>query len=317
VSCWIRKTTVTIGWVACALLIPLPAFSEQSLVTPSGAVLQVWEHPERPDHGAGSGSRAIRFAVTDVGGRREGFLPGTEDAALDQHPRLAVDPPRGKPVVVWSHWDGSAQKIAYARFEGGEWRDRHMLTFGPGDDSQPRIGVTRDGAVLFWVSGRGRYMYAPVDLSAGHLMAPGRLIHPSSERRSSGRTLLTTPGDDAVQGNSDIPIWTACGHGKRPACSSSLGEPTRSPHHKPRFQGNTDIPIIPLKGQRALTWAVASSPGCRGLVIALPARDAHSLDIVVLENDSLRPLRREAVPAPIPRGFGANVASAYLSSICE
>jgi hypothetical protein len=316
--------TVMTGGAFCALLIAAPALAGQSLVTPSGAVLEVWQQRGQVISGGNdvTDGSAIRFAVTDIGGRREGFLAGTADAARDQHPRLALDPRTGDAVAVWSRWDGSVQKIAYARFDGRVWHDQHMLTFGPGDDRQPRIGIGRDGAVLFWISGRGRHMYAPVELSAGHLMAPGRPIHPSAERPSSGQTSLTSPGDSAIQGNSDIPIWTyrqgCSSSGNSMACSTSYsGGLIQLPKGDESVQGTSDVPIILVDGYRSPTWAVASSPGCRRQVIALPARDARFLDLLVLENDTIRPTRRMTVPSPTPQEFGANASSSLLASICE
>ncbi len=309
----IRGMAMAIAGAACALWIVAPAFSGTSVTTSTGEEHQVWEHRQRVIIGsAEDGPWAIGFAVIDSMGRREGLITGTQDLARDSFPRIALDPRQGDPVVVWSRFDGSVLKIAHARFQQGAWGEPRLVTFGPGDDTHPRLGIGLSGPYLFWIS-KERYLYAPIDLSTGHLYAPPRPL--SVPKSKDDGTTIEEPGLITLQGGSDIPIWTAgaCkhgGNGKPCATDDTPKEPGST------IQGTSDAPIIFPDAATANLWDVASHPGCRGQVIAIPERDFSTVTLLSFNNGTIRRLGKVTVPDPIPDYFGAQVAASILPSVC-
>jgi hypothetical protein len=157
---------------------------------------------------------------------------------------VTLDPVSGRQVAVWSQFDGVSNKIAYARFENGVWTDFHYITFGRGHHIAPRIGVSRDGAFLFWVVDGRRYVYAPVDLSSGRLHAAPRKV----PLEASGLHLFGggSGKGTATEGGSDVPVVTEECPPEEPDC-----DPLVSARDDPRRQilpeGGSDVPVVTEK----------------------------------------------------------------------
>ena len=268
------------------LAAPVFAANKDILIAPTGTTYEVWELRERTFLGdSTSGSSVLRYAVIELDSRHEGVVNGTDDGALDTQPRLALDPSTNEPVLVWSRWDGSHQKIAYSRYSGTQWSSPRIITFGPGDHWLPRIGAARDGEYLFWVSKGDHYMYAPLNLSTGALISSARQIKPSyAHGRDKGPAPMREPGY-TIQGGSDAPIIT----------------------RKPKSTGKTKSEL----------WAVASGRDCRAQVVVVPSDDVQSLSIFSFHNGTIHLRTRLPVPTPIPDGYGDQAARTFLRSLCR
>ena len=305
---------------ACVALVALPAFagSKDILVAPTGITYEVWEQRVPSLRGdPTSAFSSIHYAVIELDGRREGVVTGTDDEALDTQPRLAFDPSTNEPVLVWSRWDGSNQKIAYSRYSGIDWSSPETLTFGPGDDTHPRIGAAFESEFLFWVAKGDHYMYAPFDLSTGRLLSSSKQIKPSFSNDSIDRR-LKEPGIGTLKGGQDAPILGAsafCTRLPSGKCRERDGGPTRIQEPDSTIQGNSDAPIIMIDSQARL-WAVASSRACRSQAVAVPADNLESLAILSFRNGAISLINRLAVPPPIPDGYGDQAARTFLASLC-
>ncbi|MCZ6695062.1 MAG: hypothetical protein O7A63_00845 [Acidobacteria bacterium] len=305
---------------ACVALVTLPAFAgnKDVLITPTGITYAVWEQRERTFLGdPTSAISALHYSVIKLDTRSEGVVSGTNDEALDTQPRLAFDQSTNEPVMVWSRWDGSNQKIAYSRYSGNQWSSPKMLTFGPGDDTNPRIGAAVDSEFLFWITRGDHHMYAPFDLSTGHLLSPGKPIHFSFSNNSS-TTSPEEPGIGTLEGGQDAPILGgSCTRLTNGRCRGGwYGEATQIQEPNNTIQGNTDAPIILINSQAQL-WAVASRRGCREQVVAVPANDVQSLAILSFRNGRIILIDLLAVPTPIPDGYGDQAARTFLMSLCD
>jgi hypothetical protein len=292
--------------LACLLAASVPAMAASS-VTIGGTVLTVWEQAAPPAvEGAVSPGLEIVYSVSDATGIRFGTIAPTGDAALDSSPFLAVDPSSRIPVAVWSRFDGVTWKIAYARFEYGDWTDVHYLTFGRKNDTLPRLGVSLTGAYLFWVSD-ARYTYAPIDLSKGRLFAAPKAITVGDLRRSQGTSLRL---DDAltVDGSSDVPVVVGKGKG-------DVSDPILHLAGGETVQGSSDVPVvIPTK---ASLWGVGSRDDCRHLVLVIPHRSLRSAFVVRFADGALELLREIAIPSPIPETFAEAAASLEADADCR
>ncbi|HXH28329.1 MAG TPA: hypothetical protein VNL37_04750, partial [Candidatus Polarisedimenticolia bacterium] len=193
-------------WIATAAA-PCHA-AETTLWTPEGGLVSVWEAPLHGAQGGHPGGAFLAYAVADAQDLRIGTVQATIGPDRDADPSLTLDPASGHPVLVWSHGDRGNLKIAYARFEAGLWVDVHDLTFGPGDDLLPRIGRSATGSYLFWVTGEGRYLYAPLDLSGGRLFGAPQSLLAASDTASTDQIPLGGGGLATVQGGSDVPVVT-------------------------------------------------------------------------------------------------------------
>jgi len=290
---------------ACLLAASVPA-SAATTVTIDGTVMTVWERgsPIVIEDATPLSGPEIAFSVSDPYGTRVGTIAPTGDPALDASPFLAVEPASRTPVAVWSRFDGTSRKIAYARFEGGEWNDFHYLTFGRTDDTLPRLGISQTGAYLFWVSNTARYMYAPVDLSTGRLFAPPRAITIGSLQRPQ-ESLLSTADAYTVQGGSDVPVVIGKGgNSTRPLLNLSGGE---------MVQGGSDVPIVI---GRAAIWGVSSSNDCRDLMLVIPHPSLRSVFVVRFTDGWIQLLREIVVPSPLPETFAEDTAGIFLKSAC-
>src|SRR5262245_29790072 len=139
-----------------ALSVPTALASTRHLDLTDGRALTVWE--QRGPAPGGRESWSIDYCLRDADGSTLSVVPVTEDASADSAPFLALDPV-GSPVLVWSRFDGSNMKIAYARFSGGAWTDFHYLTFGSGDDLEPRLGTSEAASYLFFFARPHRVLY--------------------------------------------------------------------------------------------------------------------------------------------------------------
>jgi len=304
-----RMTTGMAAGVIClaASWAPLLA-AMRSINLSDGSELKVWE---QPDSAAGTESRAIYYALTNASGTRTGVVPPTMDVASDSAPFLALDS-TGTPVMVWSRSDGWYRKIAYARFSGVAWANYHFLTFGPGDEEDPRIGIGSIGSYLFYFARPDRYLYVPLDLVAGRLFAVPRVLDLGSARRDV--IALRPPGSISVLGGVDAPVTGVIAKGGK----RTAGVPAAGPLDpgKMVLQGGTDVPVV--SGQnKAMAWGVGSSGDCVPIVLVIPARDLKSVFVFRFYNGILNLLERVSLPTPITERFGEETALSFLPTVCD
>lgn len=306
-----RRAATTIGAGVLALVASwsAPAAAPRTITAPDGTLVSVWEvgvrgqvdDPETP------GGSALAYSLTDGSGTRTGIVAPTADQAADGQPDLAVDPRTGAVVLVWSRADAVYRKIAYARLEQGGWTDFHLLTFDGGDDVAPRIGSSSAGSYLFWAGPGSSYFYAPVELSAGRLLAAPRALAlgflRSSGRRGADDTGVST-GPGAAQG------------GIRGGGQARLA-------WRPRDltpQGGTDSPGGPPKHSKpnnASTWGVGSSPGCGRVILVLPDAASDVAHIVAFHNGATTEIGRAPIPTAAPDDFGDALAASRLDPACR
>jgi len=235
--------------------------------------------------------------------------PPAADAATDAAPFLALDR-TGSAVLVWSRSDGAYKKIAYARFSGGAWTDFHYLTFGRGDDEEPRIGTGRTGSFLFYAAGPDTYLFAPLELVRGRLFAAPRALKLGNARGD----IPLLPGGAVTNGGVDAPVVT----GLATLTPSGSAAPQGGPLDPGGLvtQGGTDVPVVSSR-TKASAWGVASSGDCRRMVLVIPARDLKSVSVFRFAGGLINVLQRHPMPAPITETFGEETASSYLPAVCD
>lgn len=292
------KRALTIGAIACAslLALPVPLDAAESVVAPDGSIHTVWElRTPTPIGGTptgGAGGRAIMYSVTDASGTRTGTIFPTADLEVDSSPRLVLDPVSRAPVVVWSRFDGSLFKIAYARFEGGVWTDFHYLSFGSGNDTLPRIGIGLTGAYLLWVVDSQRFSHAPVDLGRGLFFAAPRYIQWGTLQRYQGRI-----DDDPLSDPAGAPS-----PGQRADDTSVMG--------------GSDIPVVTGTNSLSSVWSVGSKKECAEQILIIPDPDMLTAYVVRYVNGSAGVVGRSLLPSPIPDGYGDAASRFYLGIYC-
>ncbi len=262
-----------------------------------------------------SGQRAVWMAalicasllagIPAVAGLSRTTQEGTSAGVVAWATPVTLDPASGRQVAVWSQFDGVSNKIAYARLENNVWRDFHYLTFGRSQHTAPRIGLTRDGAFLFWITDGRRYVYAPVDLANGRLHAAPRRV----PLETGGLHLVTGGSGKATgaEGGSDVPVVTE-------ECPPGIPdfEPLTPVSKNPRRQiltdGGSDVPVvtekcppghtecdllrvgddrrtkmkilseggsdIPVVVETESLWSVTSRPTCNLMVLSIPSAEA-------------------------------------------
>ncbi len=300
-SRWWGRTVLRIGAAGCVLLLVSspPASAAGSITAPDGAVYSVWEVRARgPVDDPDARPSAIAYSVSDGAGTRVGVVADTTDAAYDRSPSLAIDPTSGKPVVVWSRSDGVYLKIAYARFAQAGWTDLHFLTFGPGNDLLPRVATSATGSYLFWIAQGSRYLYAPIELSTGSLLAAPSVL---------GIDLTRAPGRVAIEGGHDGP-------GPPPKGGNKGGSGPIWVRSDLTIEGGSDGSGPPM--HHGALWGVSSDADCRSLVLTLPDR-AGMLRLLDFTNGAIREIGRVQIPAVVPERFGDDTAAAHLASICR
>lgn len=294
------------GAVLCAVIAAatLQSFAAASIRLSDGSLLSVWEARTRArsQNGDGLGS-FLAYSISGPAGIIQGTIAGTEDSARDGSPRLAIDPVSGNAVVLWSRFDGVYNKIAYARLEGAAWLDLHLLTFGSGDDTEPRVVVARDGAFVFYIAQADRYLSFPVDLSTGRLLGSPHELPPGPRG----------PGV-STQASQDVPVVV---HGNGSGSKGHLS--LWSPSGNLTVSGNSDVPVV-VGGDnhgRASLWGASGIPACRNAVVVLPNPAETLLRILSYSNGSAREIGRVHLPASIPDGLADQTAAAYLNAYCN
>jgi len=311
-----RRIATGLGVAAIAgLAAGLPALaSTRSLDLADGTSITVWEQRGRAGAGRGQEPWSINYSVTDASGTRLGVVPPTADAARDSAPFLSTDV-TGSIVLVWSRLDGPYQKIAYTRFSGGAWTNFHYLTFGPGDDDQPRIGTGMTGSFLFYLTRTDNYQYVPLDLVAGRLFAAPRSIDLGSARGDIAAPRQT--GSAATQGGTvDIPIVNRCpGNG---TCSNAVGRSAGLVQAGgTTTQGGTvDIPVV-NHSIKASVWGVGSSGDCGRMVLVIPSHDLTRAFVFRFAGGLTRVLQQVSLPSQVEEGFGAGLAASHLPLVCN
>jgi hypothetical protein len=257
---WMKTGAIIIGLTA---LTALPCLAGARITAPGGGTLTVEAVGLDLAADAGrEGTRALSWVLQDAAGIRTGVLPASSDAALDESPMLIADPRSGVPVLIWSHGEAGARKLAWARFETAGWVGVHDLTFGPADDRFPAVGVSSGGAFLFWRRDAGRVFYAPLDLSSGRLFAAPRHLAvsnhgwhgPSIEGGTDAPVILGTCTTTSLQ--------PCLGSGRYPIDPGTVPPPT--------LDGGSDVPIVQGSATSAVTSvSVAADPSCATMVLAL------------------------------------------------
>ena len=310
---------VRVGAVACLLMLAagLPASAASAIRTIDGALLEVWETRSEPgDPISVPGGSGIFYSLSDESGTRFGVVGPRDPDSQDTSPVLVLERSEGRPVVVWSRFDGVSLKIAYARFEDDDWRDFHYLTFGTSQDTEPRIGMASTGDYLFWVRDSSRYMYAPLDLTGGQLLAAPREIRVRfrTDLQSSsplGGTLLSS----GVQGATDIPtILGRCDRMLEP-CDGSSSIIRRSPGPTVTIDGGTDVPVI--LGATSTVWSVGSMRECATQVLVRPSRNFLNIEVLSFNNGRIEMLDQFEMPGRMRDDYAATTAATYLTNLCN
>ena len=311
------------GWVLPVLLaaIALPAHAATSLRTADGTTITVEESagPLRlrtPEHE----TRALIYTVEGAGPTRSRWVSLTADAARDESPVIALDPRSGSPILVWSRFDGSSMKLAWARFERGAWRQTRFITFGQGDDRTPAVGTSLAGSFLFWTQGDA-VLYAPVDLGTGRLFAAPRPVAAPG----------VIGGGIGSDGTTDAPIvLSSCNQNPTGLCPATPGTPT--PPALPRIfnprppstEGGTDAPVTipappgtPTAGGPGLT--AVSDPGCSTQVLVLGASGGRHFQIVGFDGSGnvTRTARVALTPEVDLRDAPTAAGAHYLEDLCQ
>lgn len=284
---WTRGAAV----IGLAALSTLPCLAGARMPLPGGGTLSVEAVglDLAADAGAG-GTRALSWVLQDDAGIRTGVVPASSDAALDESPMLIADPRSGVPILIWSHGEAGARKLAWARFDTTGWIGVHDLTFGPVDDRYPAVGVSSAGAFLFYRSDAGRIFYAPLDLSTGRLFAAPR---PLDVNRHKWRGLSS-------EGGTDVPvILDNCSKQNLDPCAGTgrYGGDTNS-IPLPTANGGTDVPIVLSSASSAISSVgVAASPSCGTMVLALADPTDGSMMVVLFSATERASLVGRYLPA--------------------
>jgi hypothetical protein len=249
--------------VAAAAVVSLvPCLAASVLPVPGGGLLAV-EAVGLDRKTPTADTRELAWTYTEASGVRTGLVPSTSGPEPDATPVLAADPRTGAPVLIWSHWDGQAMKLAWSLFDSGSWSAPRDVTFGPGNDSSPAVGISSAGAYLFFWRDNARVLYAPIDLGTGRLFAAPRLLRPSVLK---GR-------DWKPNGGTDVPIIIGvCGSNDNAPCVNPGGPPVLPGRAKqtPGTNGGTDVPIISTPSPSPETSiSVASEPACQTMLVGL------------------------------------------------
>jgi hypothetical protein len=257
-------------------------------------------------------TRVLTWTYAAADGVRSGIVPSTSGPEPDVTPVLATDPRTGAPVLIWSHWNGQAMKLAWSRFDSGAWSDPRDVTFGPGDDRAPAVGLSSAGAYLFFWRDNSRVMHAPIDLGTGRLFAAPRPLTPAVLK---GR-------DFTPNGGSDVPILVGtCGPQHVAPCVGS-GTPPVLPgmaHQTPGIEGGSDVPIVIVGSESpASSISVASQPDCQTLVVGLARSSDRTQRIVAFDGAGRARMIARVVPDGVsPAAALAASTAHFLGSVCR
>lgn len=307
------------GWALVLLAAAaLPVQAATSLNTADGTTITVEVSAGPLRHrGPEREARALVYSLQTAESIRSGWVGSTVDAARDESPVLAIDPRSGSPILVWSRFDGSSMKIAWARFERGAWRNTRFITFGQGDDRSPAVGTSLAGSFLFWTQGDS-VLYAPVDLGTGRLFGAPRPV------TAPGRI----GGGLRPDGGADAPIvLSSCDHNRNSLCpgppTPPAGPNTPTPR-PPSTEGGTDVPItIPTptgtpSGARPEV-TVASDPVCSTQVLVLGVAGSRGYAIVGFDGSgTIAPVVRVVLSPEVDLSDASSAAGAhYLERLCH
>ncbi len=305
------------GWLAglrvfalliAGAIVPAAALAAESVMLPDGELLTVWESRQRfmisGTTGPATDGTSIAYSVSGIEGSFSGIVESTEDPAQDTWPRLVVDPESGWPRLVWSRYDGTSLRIAYARYEQDGWTDIRYLTYGPVNSMLPRIALGREGVYLFWVSWESAsYMYAPLDLDEGQLRSYPRTL----PNYAFPKPPVVDDGGDASA--TDAPVVTGdCFDG---GCDSSgmLMDPGGS------TSGAMDVPIV--TGMEASIWTAGGSAACRSQILVIPNPGLWTASVIRFTHGSVSAIAIANVPSPTPESYGDTISRALLNSTCD
>ena len=263
-------------------------------------------------------------------------------------PILVSDPGTGTTAIIWSRDDGATTKLAWARRDESGWSEAHDLTFGPGFDLSPAVGISRTGTWLFWRGENGQLFVAPVDLSRGHLLAVPRLL----ARGTGGATTGTdgTAGGGLTGGHSgrgirpaggiDIPILVKPCDPANPSLpcvpddDSGSGFAPGTGNLPPRIRpeggdgdGGQDIPIIGGAGAGVststattatrLSVSVVSDPDCDSQFVALIEGRSILMIQFTGSGDVASRIRLRAAAGVDPAAAAAAAGDYFLKAACH
>lgn len=144
-----RAVVVASMIFAGGLVAVRPACADLQRIAPDGSVHRVEVEVTGTAKATGT---ALRWTKQrPQGGKDTGYIPGTEDTTIDRDPAVEIEPGTGRPIVVWSRFDGTGFNLFYSRYDGTAWCPARALYRGDGDDYEPQI---RFGATSLHVSWR-------------------------------------------------------------------------------------------------------------------------------------------------------------------
>jgi hypothetical protein len=292
-------------------------------------------------------ARALALLVVSACLAAPAFASDPADHPVPAAPVLVSDPGSGARVVIWSRAEDGIAKLAWARSDGSTWGPAHDLTFGPGLDVSPVVGISRTGTWLFWRGDNGQIFSAPIDLSRGHLLAVPRTLARGGRRAGStstsiGLTVGLGNGSIRPEGGSDVPIIVqACDPTNPVYPCVSVGDPgpggTRDTPPVVSPEGGQDIPIIGVSGTNKGTGntgttgdtgsdgttedgarvGVSSSPDCDTQFVSL----IEGKSILVIEfqgtGEIIRQVRLHAAKGIDPAEAAAAARDYFLKNVCH
>jgi hypothetical protein len=279
---------------------------------------------------------APAFASTPGDHPQSALAPQPERASAAA-PILVSDPATGATVIIWSRSDGGTAKLSWARRDDSAWSQAHDITFGPGLDFSPAVGVSRTGTWLFWLGEEGQIFSAPIDLSRGHLLAvPRTLAHgsggtPTGNTGSIGGGLVGGLGGGSIrpEGGQDVPVIMKACDPTNPVqpCVSGTDSGPRTGDIPPVIspEGGQDVPIIPVGGTAPPTSSgtnsgdlgVASNPECDAQFVTL----VEGSSILVIEftgsGEIASRMRLQVAPGVDPAEAAAAAGDYFLRVACH
>jgi hypothetical protein len=236
---------------------------------------------------------------------------GPRGAARAPEQVLFSAPSSGASILIWTHFDGVERKLAWSRMVNGHWSAPRIMTFGPGDDRTPAVGISSAGSFLYWTDGRGRVFYAPFDPETGRLFAVPRPLPAASPVR---------PGP-APEGGSDVPvILGVCESPEDVPCvggGSTPPAPINGPN-VPQPEGGSDVPITLCNGGSCTTGlTVTSDPDCPTQVLTV-ALDGQASSYRIDGSGRVKLLGRFVLADGVDEGAASAAASTYYhDQVCE
>jgi hypothetical protein len=198
-----RTSTCLSLFCAGLLAAAAPAASQTTVLAPGGVTYRVVKGtcatlavcPDTTT--AANPALALEWEVPGVVTKRV-LVPGTDDAAAEGYPSLAVDRPHGHAYLVWASTGAAESALRLARFDRVDWGNVVEVAAGAASlERAPRLAVTHDrysrlladGSLveqtrlvlhLVWWEGNaydGVPLYAPVVVEDGELLAEWEALH--------------------------------------------------------------------------------------------------------------------------------------------